>query len=249
MSWESSGRVRAHHQHRGSAAAGRSGHSADLLVRFLQLWRYSEQLQEHRETGTVQDNCWRRMRVTFRTQAPSLILLCTNTMHLVAPAIESAIDVPFLPISQTRPRWRISSLPGVVDAVALAGHPVHHGDGLLSRSPRVGYGLRVLDPKRGRPHRCQRCDLRRTGARGRVLGSSREAYLAIIDRLGCCWGARSHRRLYRRSGLLVTPDDVAIPYFPTTRIHALAAVDCCASTRLTDLGRLLLQGRQLARCC
>ena len=25
--------------------------------------------------------------------------------------------------------------------------------------------------------------------------------------------------------LLVTPDDVAVPYFPTTRLHALAVVD------------------------
>jgi len=57
---------------------------------------------------------------------------------------------------------------------------------------------------------------------GRILESSRQRYLAIIDRLVAA-GAQGVIAGCTEIELLVAPDDVAVPYFPTTRIHAVAA--------------------------
>ena len=59
------------------------------------------------------------------------IVLCTNTMHKVAPEISARCGVPVLHIAEvTAPGLQ---RPGRGDR-GPAGHPVHHGAGLLSKS-------------------------------------------------------------------------------------------------------------------
>jgi len=59
---------------------------------------------------------------------------------------------------------------------------------------------------------------------GQIRDESRTRYIGIIDRL-VARGAQGVIAGCTEIELLVTPDDVEIPYFPTTRLHALAAVD------------------------
>ena len=59
---------------------------------------------------------------------------------------------------------------------------------------------------------------------GRVLPASKDCYLGIIERL-YERGAQGVIAGCTEIELLVTPDDVDRPYFPTTLIHAIAAVD------------------------
>ena len=59
---------------------------------------------------------------------------------------------------------------------------------------------------------------------GRIVDSSRDRYLRIIGKLQER-GAQGVIAGCTEIELLVTSDDVAVPYFPTTRLHAIAAVD------------------------
>ena len=59
---------------------------------------------------------------------------------------------------------------------------------------------------------------------GEIRADSRTRYLEIIDRLVAS-GAQGVIAGCTEIELLVTADDVAIPYFPTTRLHAIAAVE------------------------
>ena len=192
-------------------------HSADLLVRSYNFGAI-EQLQE---SGNW-DGAGRLLAADARhlqDAGAGLILLCTNTMHLVAPAIESAIDVPFLHLADATARAVVAA---GVDAVALLGTRFTMEMDFY-RGRLESYGLRVLIPNEA--DRIVVNDVIYDElVQGRVLGSSREAYLAIIDRLVAA-GAQGVIAGCTEIELLVTPNDVAIPYFPTTRIHALAAVD------------------------
>jgi aspartate racemase len=59
---------------------------------------------------------------------------------------------------------------------------------------------------------------------GELNRSSREDFLDVIDRLGTS-GAQGVVAGSNEIELLVTEDDVFVPWFATTRLHALAAVD------------------------
>jgi aspartate racemase len=60
--------------------------------------------------------------------------------------------------------------------------------------------------------------------KGQVHRQSRKRYLEIIDSL-VDRGAQGVIAGCTEIELLIGPDDVAVPYFPTTRIHVLAASD------------------------
>jgi aspartate racemase len=63
---------------------------------------------------------------------------------------------------------------------------------------------------------------------GVTTESSKQAYLEVIDRLTTA-GAQGVIAGCTEIELLITPDDVEIPYFPTTAIHAAAAADFALS--------------------
>ncbi|MCP3999220.1 MAG: aspartate/glutamate racemase family protein [bacterium] len=192
-------------------------HSADLLVRSYDFGAI-EQLQEAGDwdgAGELLATDARRLQEA----GAELILLCTNTMHVVAPAIEAALNVPFLHLADATAK---AVRAAHIDNVALLGTrftmEMDFYKGRLE-----SFGLRVLIPD----------DADRVIVndviydelvQGRILDTSRDRYLEIIDRLVAA-GAQGVIAGCTEIELLVTPDDVAVPYFPTTRIHALAAVD------------------------
>jgi aspartate racemase len=148
-----------------------------------------------------------------------LIVLCTNTMHLVADVIEEAIAVPFLHLADT-----------TAAAVAAAGLETV---GLLGtrftmekefyRDRLESHGLEVIVPEE--PDLTTVHDvIYEELVQGRVVDASRQLYLEIVDRL-VDRGAQGVIAGCTEIELLVTPADIDIPYFPTTRLHALAAVE------------------------
>ena len=193
-------------------------HSADLLIRSYN-FDDIEALQLEGE--------WDRAGALLATDAArleaagaDLIVLATNTMHKVAPQIESAITIPFLHIADA-----------TADAVHRGRHrfggaardALHHGAGLLSGSPGRS-GLTVMVPGRGRPRSLIHDVIFGELVQGRVEAASKQRFLEIIDGL-YEQGAEGVVAGCTEIELLVTPDDLDRPYFPTTRIHAIAAVD------------------------
>lgn len=149
-----------------------------------------------------------------------LIVLCTNTMHRVAEAIEDAIDVPFLHLADaTAHAVKRSGL----NRVALLGTRYTMEKDFYRGRLEQRHGIDVIVPveaDRAIVHDV----IYRELVRGIVREDSRRAYVDIIERL-VAEGAEGVVAGCTEIELLVTPDDVDCPYFPTTRLHALAAVE------------------------
>ena len=134
--------------------------------------------------------------------------------------IEAVLDVPFLHLADA-----------TADAVRAGGI---HEVGLLGtrytmeqdfyRGRFAGaHGLDVIvpdEPDRTLVHDVIYDEL----VRGVIRPESRQAYLDVIDRL-IERGAAGVIAGCTEIELLVGPSDVDLAYFPTTRIHALAAVE------------------------
>lgn len=191
--------------------------SADLVIRSYDFARI-EELQ----TSDRWDDAGELLAADARRLVEAgaeMIILCTNTMHKVADRIEDAVSVPFIHLADTT---AAAVAADGIDTVGLVGTRVTMEQGFY-RERLESYGLLVVVPSdgdRARVHEIIYDEL----VRGELNRSSREEMLDIIDRMGIA-GAQGVIAGCTEIELLVTEDDVSLPYFPTTRLHAQAAVD------------------------
>jgi aspartate racemase len=147
-----------------------------------------------------------------------LLLLCTNTMHKVAPAIEAAIDIRFLHIADATAR---AVKAAGIDRVGLLGTRFTMEEDFYKG--RLGeHGIDVLVPdeaERERVHRVIYDEL----CRGDIRAASRDDYLRIIDGL-VARGADAVIEGCTEIGMLVKPAHTPVTLFDTTAIHAAEAV-------------------------
>ncbi|MDQ3156858.1 MAG: aspartate/glutamate racemase family protein [Actinomycetota bacterium] len=148
-----------------------------------------------------------------------LIVLCTNTMHKVAPAIESAIAVPFIHLADTTAD---AVQAGGLKKVGLLG-TIFTMEQDFYRDRLTSHGLEVLVP--------DAADRRRISGiiydelcLGVVTDESRAVYLDVIDRLVTC-GAEGIILGCTEIEMLVDESHTDVPVFPTTQLHVQAAVD------------------------
>ena len=156
---------------------------------------------------------------SLQSGGAELLVLCTNTMHLVADAVTAAVDLPLLHIGDV-----------TADAVRAAGlrRVGLLGTAFTMEQPflreRLGsHGLDVLVPgpdDRALVHRVIYDEL----CRGVVRAESRAAYREVMARL-VADGAEGIVLGCTEIELLVGDGDAAVPLFPTTRLHVTAAVD------------------------
>lgn len=147
------------------------------------------------------------------------IVLATNTMHQVAPAIERAIGVPFIHIVD--PTGSALASNGVRRAGLLGTRYTMELPFWRERLARTfGIALDVpSDADRELVHRVIYEEL----CRGRIDPLSREAYVGVVDRLASA-GAEAVIFGCTEIGLLLRPDDVRLPAYDTTALHVEAAV-------------------------
>lgn len=152
-----------------------------------------------------------------------LLLLCTNTMHRVADAIEAATPVPLLHIGDTT---AAAVRDAGISTVGLLGTRYTMEQPFL-RDRLAAAGLTVLVPEedaRAEVHRVIYDEL----CLGVVLESSRERYRGIIADL-VARGAEGVILGCTEIELLVGAGDSPVPVFPTTRLHVEAAVAAALS--------------------
>lgn len=148
------------------------------------------------------------------------LVLCTNTMHKVAPAIEAAVQIPLLHIAD--PTAEAIRAAGV-STVGLLGtrftmEQAFYKDRLVDK-----FGLKVLTPNeadRQVVHRIIYEEL----CLGRIREESRDEYRRVIAAL-VEQGAEAVILGCTEISLLVGLADAAVPLFDTTALHALSAAD------------------------
>lgn len=157
--------------------------------------------------------------VALEAAGAECLLLCTNTMHTVADEIEAAVDIPLLHLADvTADAVRGAGL----DRVALLGtrftiEQPFYADRLRS------HGVDVLVPDgddRTLVHDVIYDEL----VLGVVREESRAAYVDVVRRL-VAQGVGGVVLGCTEIELLIGPEDVPVPVFATTRLHAQAAVD------------------------
>lgn len=148
-----------------------------------------------------------------------LILICTNTMHRMAPEIEAAVSIPLLHIADpTAEQVKAAgySKVGLLGTAYTMEHDFYKGR--LARQ----HGLEVIVPEesdRATVHRIIYEEL----VTGKIVPKSREAYRGIIARLVAS-GAQAIILGCTEIMMLVGKQDSTVPIFDTTAIHVAAAI-------------------------
>jgi aspartate racemase len=149
-----------------------------------------------------------------------LLLLCTNTMHKVAPAIEDAIQIPLVHIADaTAARIHEDG----VGRVGLLGTRFTMEEDFYRTRLSERHGLEVLVPPaedRASVDRVIFAEL----CQGQVLDESRREYVRIIEALAQR-GAEAVILGCTEIGLLIGPEDSPVPAYDTAEIHALRGVE------------------------
>ena len=153
----------------------------------------------------------------LRAAGAELLVICTNTMHKVADAVQDASGLPIVHVADvTAAAVRTAGLSriGLLGTRFTMEQPFY-------RERLERHGLEVLVPdaaQRAIVHRVIYDEL----CRGRIEAASREAYREIIGSL-VERGAQGVILGCTEIGLLVAPEDASVPLFDTTTLHARAA--------------------------
>jgi aspartate racemase len=153
------------------------------------------------------------------------LVICTNTMHKLASTVELQSGLPVLHIADATAE-RIKEA-GYQRVGLLGTRYTMEQDFYKSRLVDL-HGLAVLIPDekdRGTVDRIIYDEL----CNGIINDRSREAYIAIVQRLQNS-GAQCVILGCTEIGLLLKSDNVALPVFDTTLIHAQAAADWAMRT-------------------
>ncbi len=219
MSWESSAE---YYRVINEEVRSRLGwtHSAELVLYSFDFARI-EAMQEA-DDWDLAGKTLAEAAVGLERAGAECLVICTNTMHRLSAAIEQAVEIPIIHIADTTARAIHET--GVRRPLLLGTRYTMEADFYAGRL-RDQHSIEVTlpDPEdRGVIHDIIYAEL----VRGVVSDASRQAYLDIIGRADGCDGVIAG---CTEIELLISADDLDVPYFPTARIHALAAVDFALS--------------------
>lgn len=147
------------------------------------------------------------------------LLICTNTMHKVAPEIEASISIPLLHIADATAQ-RLAA--DGIERVGLLGTRFTMEQDFYKDRIAAGYGIDVIVPnaqEQALVHRVIYSEL----CLGQVREASRQQYLEIIAALHAR-GAEAVILGCTEIALLVQQEHTSVPLYDTTAIHAEEAV-------------------------
>ena len=143
-----------------------------------------------------------------------LLVICTNTMHKVAPQIQERIHIPLVHIAEATAD--ALHRKGITRVALLGTKYTMTQD--FYKAKLIASGIDVLIPEED--------DIAFVNhviydelCLGVISQDSRQGYLAVIDKLAAR-GAQGVILGCTEIGLLIRQSDTALPVFDTTRIHA-----------------------------
>ncbi len=155
---------------------------------------------------------------TLEQSGADVILLGANTMHMVADAVQESINIPLIHIA-TATAQRI--VEKQLTKIALLGTKFTMEEDFFKSKLRAA-GIEYIIPEeedRNYIHTTIHGEL----AKGIIKEATRQGYVNIINKL-VAQGAQGAILGCTEIPLLVRPEDVAVPVFDTTYIHATEAV-------------------------
>lgn len=217
MSWESS---QEYYRIINETARERLGglHSARSLMLSFDF----AEIEELQHAGDW-DEATRRMveaAQSLEKGGADFLMICTNTMHKMARAVQDGVDIPLLHIAD--PTGQAIKAQGITK-IALLGTKYTMEHDFYKGRLQSEFGLEVVVPDevdRQTIHGVIYDEL----CVGVVKEDSRQKYQQIIERLKTR-GAEGVILGCTEITLLIQQADTDLPVFDTTRIHAEAAVD------------------------
>ncbi len=147
------------------------------------------------------------------------LLICTNTMHRVAPQVEAAISIPLLHIADATAEVLTADN---IRNVGLLGTAFTMEQDFYKGRLQERFGLNVLIPTKNDRQIVHKVIYEEL-CLGKITASSRSAYLRIINDLAVR-GAEAVILGCTEIGLLVQQKDTGVQLIDTTVIHARKAV-------------------------
>ncbi|SCB33860.1 aspartate/glutamate racemase family protein [Cupriavidus alkaliphilus] len=216
MSWESSAEYYRLINQEMKARLGGHNNARSLMATVC-----FEEIKTLQHAGQWDELAQLMQQAARRVQAggADFVLLCTNTMHRVAPAIEAALTVPFLHIVD--PTAHALRTAGI-RRVGLLGTRFTMEQDFYRGRMRDMHGIDVVVPDlagREQAHAIIYEEL----CHGIVRDGARADYQRIIAGLAA-QGAEGVILGCTEITLLIGQGDVALPVFDTTALHAQAGV-------------------------
>ena len=212
MSWESTA---SYYQTINRVVEERLGglHSAKILLYSVDFHDVNQLQHAGRwvESGELLSNAARALQ----SAGSEFLVLCTNTMHRIAPQIEASVSIPLLHIADAAAE-SISSAG--LTRVGLLGTRFTMEQEFYRGRLEERHGLKVMvppEPDRESVHRIIFEEL----CRGQILEASRSEYRRVVSGLvarGCEGVVLGCTEI----GLLLRPSDAPVPLFDTAEIHA-----------------------------
>jgi len=216
MSWESTA---VYYRRINEQVRARLGglHSANVVMRSVDFAGIVglQQADAWDEAANVLANIGRDLR----NAGAGCLLICTNTMHKLAESVQRAVDVPLLHIVDVTAQALTAA--GMRRPLLLATRYTMEQDFYLSRL-RERHGIDAIVPSeadRTVVHNVIFDEL----CQGIIRDESRQRYRDIIAR-GQAAGADSVILGCTEIGLLLDSNDLDLPTFDSTLLHADAAV-------------------------
>ncbi|WP_089140261.1 aspartate/glutamate racemase family protein [Vibrio rumoiensis] len=147
------------------------------------------------------------------------LLICTNTMHKVAPQIEAKINIPILHIADATAEQLVAD--GITKVGLLGTRFTMEQDFYKSRLIDK-FDIEVLVPNdedRSLIHKVIYDEL----CQGEINTQSRERYIEVVERLSS-QGAQAVILGCTEIALLINQHHTNVPLYDTTKIHAEYAV-------------------------
>lgn len=149
-----------------------------------------------------------------------LLVLCTNTMHKCADDIQKNIAIPFLHIVDPTAE---KILEHKIKKIGLLGTRFTMEEDFYKKRLTDKFKVDVVIPDQA-DRDCVHQVIYDELVLGQIKPESKTAYLKIIDKL-IAQGAEGIILGCTEIGLLIKQEDVAVPAFDTTYLHAARAVE------------------------
>jgi aspartate racemase len=217
MTWESSA---VYYQIANREVQRRLGgvHSAKVLM-----WSFDMTEIEALQSAGDWDEAGKRMGEAARTLSrggADFLVICCNTMHILAEAVEEAAGVPLLHIAT--PLGAAIAARGFTRVGVLGTRYTMEAD-FLSKPLARDHGIEVIKPAESDARETHRIIYEEI-SQGQFLDSARRFLRAAIGRLAER-GAEGVILGCTELSLLVKPEECEIALFDTMELHAQAMVD------------------------